>query len=293
MNRLAPGVLAWRHVVLVAAGLFTLLGQEVFGWGTQGHRLVGLIAAGQLTPRARDQVNRLLDGRTLANVSSWADDYRDDVYQTSWWHFVNLPDGATAYDRDRDCPRQPQVAPGNRADRWRDCVVDRIDYARQRLANQALDRADRATSLKFLVHLVGDLHQPFHAVLAARGGNDTTVRVFGSSNCASRPGSKSPCNLHGAWDSRLIEHRDLDDRAYLQLLAPVVAREQAALRVGVPAEWALESLAVARAGTVPAGTNLDEAYFRRHIEAIDRRLVQGGLRLGALVNEALDSTERR
>jgi hypothetical protein len=66
-------------------------------------------------------------------------------------------------------PRQPGVAANGRGDRWRDCVVDRIGYNQELLANASLDRADRAIALKFLVHLIGDLHQPFHALGVERG----------------------------------------------------------------------------------------------------------------------------
>ena len=59
----------------------------------------------------------------------------------------------------------------SRGDRWRDCVVDRIRYNQERLADATLDRADRAIALKFLVHLIGDVHQPFHARGVARGGS--------------------------------------------------------------------------------------------------------------------------
>lgn len=85
----------------------------------------------------------------------------------------------------------------SRGDRWRDCVVDRIRYNQERLADATLDRADRAIALKFLVHLIGDVHQPFHARGVARGGNDIPVSAFGSPTCAYDDGTTYPCNLHG------------------------------------------------------------------------------------------------
>jgi hypothetical protein len=139
--------------------------------------------------------------------------------QTGPWHYVNIPPGATAYDRDRDCPRQPSVAAGSRADQWRDCVVDRIEYNRARVANVSLGRADRAIALKFLVNLVGDLHQPLHALSVARGGNDLPVVAFGSSSCTHSDGTSYPCNLHGVWDTSLIAHRRLTDGQYLDDLS--------------------------------------------------------------------------
>ena len=112
--------------------------------------------------------------------------------QTSYWHYLNIPPDASGYDRDRDCPRQPGVEAGSRNDRWRDCVVDRIAYWEERLGDAKLDRADRATALKFVVHFIGDLHQPFHALGVGRGGNDVKVRVFGEANCGNDPARPIP-----------------------------------------------------------------------------------------------------
>ena len=176
---------------------------RVDAWGVQGHRVVALLAIARLSPVARANVALLLPDRTLADVSRWADDYITDNTQTGPWHYVNLPEGATRYERDRDCPRQPGVAAGSPADRWRDCIVDRILYSQQRLGDAALDRADRAIALKFLVHFVADLHQPFHATGIARGGNTIPLVVFGSPTCVSSSGATNPCNLHGGDAARV------------------------------------------------------------------------------------------
>src|SRR5262249_34732503 len=154
----------------------------------------------------------LLGDETLADVASWADQYESGNYQTFYWHFVNIPPDATSYDRERDCLVQPTVTAGSNLVRWRDCVVDRIQYNQDRLANASLDRADRAIALKFLVHFVGDIHQPFHGLGVERGGNGILVNVFGSDTCGN-PDRPTPCNLHSVWDSILIARRALDDDA--------------------------------------------------------------------------------
>ena len=181
---------------LIAIAILLSSAPLVQAWGQQGHRLVGLIAAERLSPVARQNVAWLLDGQTLADVSSWADTITGDQVQTSYWHYLNIPPTATGYDRDRDCPLQPSVERGSRGARWRDCVVDRITYWEERLGNPKLDRADRATALKFVVHFIGDLHQPFHALGVGRGGNDVKVKVFGQADCSNDPSRPSPCNLH-------------------------------------------------------------------------------------------------
>lgn len=258
-------------------------------WGGQGHRLVGLIAANHLSRTATANVKWLLDGQSLAEVSSWADQQTSDHVQTSYWHYLNIPPTAIGYDRDRDCPSQPGTKPGSRGDTWRDCAVDRITYFEQRTADAKLDRADRATALKFLVHFIGDLHQPFHALGVGRGGNDVEVRVFGNANCGNDPNRPPlPCNLHSVWDSRLIARRDLTDQAYVAVLEKLIAQKGWFQQpVGTPAQWAEQSFALGKAALVANGTNIDEAYYQKHIGVIDERLALAGVRLAAVINRAL------
>ncbi|MDP2319279.1 MAG: S1/P1 nuclease [Acidobacteriota bacterium] len=120
-------------------------------WGGQGHRLVGLVAANHLSRTAAQNVNWLLDGQSLADVSNWADAQITDLQQTATWHYLNIPPAAA----------------GSRGDTWRDCIVDRITYFEQRTADIKLDRADRATALK----ISRPLHRrPAPAVSRARRG---------------------------------------------------------------------------------------------------------------------------
>jgi nuclease S1 len=279
-----------KRPLVVLAILVTLCSStdSLRAWGGQGHRLVGRIAADRLTPAATKSVAWLLDGQTLADVSSWADSLTGDQVQTSYWHYLNIPPEASGYDRDRDCPRQPGVAAGSRSDRWRDCVVDRIAYWEERLGDVKLDRADRATALKFVVHFIGDLHQPFHALGVGRGGNDVKVRVFGEANCGGDSNKPVPCNLHSVWDSRLIARRALDDGAYLAELKKLIdGKRLGSQPAGTPAQWAEQSFRLAKEALVKPDTNIDEGYYRRHITVIDERLALGGVRLAAVLNRVL------
>jgi len=277
-----------RAFVLVTAVSVAIISPPLQAWGSQGHRLVALVATGLLNATARQQVQALLGVESLADVANWADDFRTDNNQTAGWHFVNIPAAAPSYDRDRDCPRQPGVEAGSRGDMWRDCIVDRIRYHDGRLADTRLDRADRAIALKFLVHFVGDIHQPFHASAIERGGNGILVRVFGSDSCGGDPARPSPCNLHGVWDTQLIAHRGLDDRAYLARLQQQIAAGQLrAQPPGAPAEWAMESLTLSNAALLPQKGNADEAYFAAQIPVVENRLAVGGVRLAALINRSL------
>src|SRR5690349_9341987 len=223
---------------LLAIFALALLSSDLLAWGGQGHRLVGLVAADRLTPVAKKNVEWLLDRRTLADVANWADTLTGEQVQTAPWHYVNIPHEASGYERDRDCPSQPGVKPGARNDRWRDCIVDRIAYWEERLGNAQLDRADRAIALKFVVHFIGDLHQPLHASGVAAGGNNIKVRVFGQEDCGNDPAKPFPCNLHSVWDSRLISRKNLDDQRYTTALKKVIVdKNLGAQPPGTPAQW--------------------------------------------------------
>ena len=255
-------------------------------WGPQGHRLVARIAEGRLTPVAGQNVRWLLDGVPLADVASWADDQVDELRQTGPWHYVNIPSAASRYDRERDCPRQPNTAAGSRADRWRDCIVDRILYNEQQLTDTALDRAERATALKFLVHLVGDIHQPFHALADERGGNDIPVTFFGAADCGEGKTTR-PCRLHGVWDSGLIGRRRLNDQRYMAALDGVVQTRAKKGVGGTPAEWARESHDIARPALLRGNADVGETYYATYIGIIDERLAIAGLRLALVLNRSL------
>jgi hypothetical protein len=252
-------------------------------WGTQGHRLVARIAENHLATNARHTVRTLLGSGRMADVASWADQHHEGNTQT--WHYVNIPGDAASYDRMRDCPVQGGI--DSHRGRWRDCVVDRILYNKERLADASLSRTDRATALKFLIHLVADVHQPFHAFAADRGGNGVAVTAFGSPLCGAA-GDLS-CTLHGVWDGTLLAHQHLNDGKYLDGLESLIRDRRLESRAnGSPADWAKESHDLARVALVPNHGVIDEAYSRRFIPVVEERLAIAGLRLAKLLNEALD-----
>lgn len=269
-----------RHMKnLLAAVLLLLCSAHASAWGRQGHRLVGLVAEEHLSPIARENVHALLHTETLADVASWADAYRPLETQTGLWHYVNIPAGAGTYDRDRDCPVQPGVTLGAPNDVWRDCVVDRILFFETRVADTHLDPPDRAIALKYLVHLVGDLHQPLHTYGPFQGGNGITTVTFGATVCG-----KYPCSLHSAWDSGLIEHRGLSTGAYDALLEKEIAATHETAGTADPAAWAAESNAAVAAALLPVGGAVDEAYYTREIPVVDHQLELAGLHLAAVLN---------
>jgi hypothetical protein len=217
---------------------------------------------------------------------NWADEVRPERDETYDWHFVDIPKDAQGFSDARDCYR-PEDRHKGAQDDHQDCVVDRIEYFQRILGDKNAAREDRIEALKFIVHFVGDIHQPFHAIGEAKGGNGVHVTEFGSNRCG-----RYDCNLHSAWDTGLIKHAGMDESAYVEHLDELISSEH--LRAsGNPAEWANESFALAKAAWVDDGGSVDEQYYRQQIKVVDKRLALAGLQLAALLNEVLGHVSLR
>lgn len=253
-----------------------------FAWGPEGHQVVGDIARAHLTTSARQRIHELLGNDDLASISTWADEVRNQRPETYGWHFVDIPMNAAGFVGNRDCFRVDDKHPEANQDHH-NCVVDRIEMFERVLADRNASAADRVEALKFLVHFVGDIHQPLHAVGEARGGNDIHVVEFGSAQCGTRP-----CNLHFVWDVGLIEHTGWTETKYASHIEKLIEERNLLKHAqGNPEDWANESFRLAHQVWLSEGGQSDEAYYERNIEVVDERLALAGLRLAGLLNEAL------
>jgi hypothetical protein len=254
-------------VALLCVGIMSAAGSA---WGTTGHQIVAELAQRNLSAAAQAQVATLLHGDTLASIASWADDVRKSRPETARWHFVDIPRETDRYDVQRDCASEPEG----------DCVIAAIERFRGVLADAGRPAAERTDALKFLVHFVGDLHQPLHSIDDHdRGGNDVSVTLFGQ-----------PTNLHSVWDSGLINHTGLAVDAYVARLQGMVVDAS-----GTPIAWAEEAhrVAVAHAYVLPVDHQLDEAYYDANRPVIDLQLARAGARLARLLNESLQVSPPR
>lgn len=243
-------------------------------WGQIGHRVVGMIAAQHLTPKARQEINKLLQpGETLASISTYADEIRNSRPDTRRLHFVNIPLMATSYMPSRDCRSSDEG----------DCIIAALERFRLELANAKETRERRVFALKFIVHLVGDLHQPLHCGdNNDRGGNDVKVTWFG-------PNERQQ-NLHGVWDYAIIEQGGRKEDAWFTKLSASISPEKTpALQQGTATSWALESLAAAKEHAYKISPNhqLGQAYYNKALPVVEERLLKAGLRLARVLNEAL------
>jgi hypothetical protein len=246
-------------------------------WGRLGHRASARLAESRLSPRARAVVRELLEpGESLADASTWADDYSREIRGSAAWHYVNAPISSPHYDP-RDHAR-------------RACVVTKIAEFRAVLADRHAPRARRRQALRFFVHLVQDLHQPMHvADNGDRGGNALQLRS----------GRYENTNLHQVWDSGLF-HARYREHAEAGLVRDVTAladRPEASrwLR-GKVEDWAEESLELGRRAYRVPGTNralrqgdeIGRDYIEANAPRAVERVAQSGVRLAAMLNEILD-----
>jgi len=259
----------------------------LYAWGPTGHSIVADIAQSRLNPAAARAVRDLLGGNSLASIASWADDVRRDRDESYNWHFVDIPNGASGFNQQRDCFRPDDRHFGAKTDHH-NCVVDRIEMFRDILADRNARREDRIDALEFVVHFLGDIHQPLHAVGEGRGGNDEKVSIFGTTDCGAT--GPYPCNLHSAWDDALIEHSGRTEPQYVAYLQEFIATNHLEQKAGgTPADWANESFQIARQIWLQDGGKIDESYYRAHERVLDERLALAGLRLAALLNNTLGS----
>jgi hypothetical protein len=268
--------------------LLLLSSSPGWAWGRAGHRLTALVAEQFLTPATKAQVAELLRAdssskETLADVAPWADDYRVNHPETGPWHYVDIPRSAEKFNRDRDCP----LSATDPKSPWRDCVTDRILYFEGRLGDTSLSPQERAIALKFLVHLIGDVHQPLHAIGDDRGGNNITVHFLGSDQCGNYK-----CNLHGVWDEAMIDHRGLSEKKYTDLLLQEIQDNHwERLSGGQPTAWADSSHHYAVQAYAPNGALLDHAYVDEETKIVDAELALGGLRLARVLNRILGTPD--
>jgi len=255
---------------LAAMTVFLLLlpHPQARAWGTEGHRIIADIAWDHLTDAARENLRPLLGGDDLASVSNWADDIRSERPETAAWHYVNIPPDSGEY-QPKDCLNDK-------------CVVGQIHKFARILGDPDQPLAARSEALKFLVHFVGDLSQPFHAIAQAHGGSEIPVTAFGAAQCGAHL-----CNLHSVWDNELIAHTGLDQRRYVHELEKMIAADHLQAGSDDPVAWANESLQLARQVWVQPQADIDEAYYLRERPVVDQQLALAGLRLAQLLNKEL------
>ncbi|HET9133148.1 MAG TPA: S1/P1 nuclease [Gemmatimonadales bacterium] len=237
-------------------------------WGAMGHRVIARVATARLSDRAKDEARRLLGGETLAKVATWADSIRRDRPTTGPWHYVNIPVYDSIYRPEKVCVEG--------------CVVSAFEAQVAILADRARPDAERAEALKWVVHLVGDLHQPLHAGdRGDRGGNDVRITY-----------DTLPGNLHGLWDTGLLLRTGLDENGWVALVERNLRgrSDLDALAGGTVVEWVMQAHDLSRDvvyATLPASLALDDGYLATARPTIEVQLERAAVRLATVLERSL------
>jgi S1/P1 Nuclease len=273
--------------------------QTALAWGDEGHSVVALVAQSFMDPDVRKRVAALLAADTdsltthdIASEATWPDKFRDaningSREKTRQWHFVDIEISAPNFDE--ACFNHPKIPAGATAADGpaQDCVVDKIEEFAAELADPRTDLEEQVTALKFVLHFVGDVHQPLHSSDSNdRGGNDKRVSAAGF----------KAGNLHHFWDTEFVDQLGPDAKTIASdLIGHITADQQVQWQAGRPADWAQETFTMAKDdayGQLPAANargsfRLPDEYITMATNDVSLQLSKAGVRLAMILNQSL------
>lgn len=259
--------------------LFVFLPTYAFAWGNLGHRVTAEIAYQHLSPKTKDACDHILVNERFVEIASWADGIKQDPawHHTAWYHFTNVPDQKTYVNAVQSLPVERQVA-GD--------AVMAILKSESILRSPSADLQSKAWALKFLIHLVGDLHQPLHSGRPEdKGGNEIPVNWFGQL-----------VNLHEIWDTLMIvkaHSGDLTGKSlseqsqwYANYLEKSFSQANNGASPPNLLPWLNGSLAIR--SDAYKGSEDNSAYLTKSIPVLEAQLALGGYHLADTLNDLFD-----
>ena len=256
--------------------MIVLLTTAALAWGPTGHRAVGLIAERHLDKKTAKALEQLMPTESLARASTWPDHIRSD-HDFAWvsalppalqelarahhktWHYLNA-------EADQSLAEAREAQPEN--------ILTALERFRALAADESADPEARRVAVRWIVHLVGDAHQPLHVGSAKDwGGNKIVVHWF-----------EEQSNLHRVWDEHLIDHTQLSYTELVDFVDHVSASDAATWSQATPTQWLEESKALVPS-VLPEDPLLSWDYAYTHTATVERRLVQAGVRLAAVLDE--------
>lgn len=254
-------------LILVSLHLFSIT--PLFAndfWGPTGHRVVGEIASDYLKPSTKRKLKKLLDGQSLAYVSTYADEIKADSRYKKFetWHYINMP-----MDADYDAEKRNKI----------DDLVSAIEYCVSIISDENSSKEDQAFYLKLLVHFVGDLHQPMHVGLEEdRGGNDFKVYWF-----------RKDSNLHRVWDSDMIDSNKMSYTELAENRYYFSKKEIKTIKQGTVTDWVNEvhKITAKVYESAKPGDYLGYRYSYDYFSIAEMQLHKAGIRLAQVLNDIL------
>jgi len=239
----------------------------LISWGFKGHRVIATIAQKHLTSNTAYVVSAYLKGEGMADVATWADENKNTA--TAPWHFLNLPLGLNH----EQFVKAVQQSDNN--------TYTAILKTEATLKDKTLSVEQKNEALKYLIHLVGDAHQPMHISRKEdKGGNTIQVRF-----------DNKGTNLHSLWDSKLIDHEGLSEADIARTYDVATPAQIKQWQADSPMEWIWESYQISSelyANTKP-GQEIDEAYYQKYIVVTRKRIDQAAIRLAGELNKLFNT----
>ena len=258
--------------------LTAISSNNALAWGQNGHRVIGEIAEMHLTEVTQYALEPILNGESLAQISTWPDEMRSSSEhfwrkESSKWHYINIKDAKKMHHYvNTSIDSKDKVAH----------ILDGIYFSINVLKNNESSLEEQQFALKFLVHLVGDGHQPFHAGRSEdRGGNLIKVSFFGKET-----------NLHSTWDTHLVENENLSFKEFANFIKTSNKKTIKSYLNSQPADWLLESNKISARIYEQNETELSYGYVYKQMPIVKKRLSQGGIRLAGLLNQIFDKNAK-
>ena len=259
-----------RKIFLTGIAAFVFMSHYeavAYGWADKGHRTVAILADTRLTEHSREEVKKLLPtGTTLADAAVWPDAEGRRMTELDRLHYVNIPDNAAGYNQKRDCEA-------------RNCMVEALKWFTRVIADAEAPIVVRLIALRYVAHLVADMHQPLHAGRREdRGGIDITVSYRAQIT-----------NLHLFWDINLVEMEEGDAGELAKKLdESITEKERTKWQSGDPKKWTDESFRLSRSNAYTFGESMElsDEYVATARRIVRRGLAQAGVRLAWLLNNA-------
>lgn len=249
----------------------SFLVNKSFGWGKTGHRIVGELAEQRLSKKSKQKIEELIGKDSLAKVSTWPDEIRSDpkMQHTTPWHYVSIPNGQKYFQTQRSTEGD---------------ILKSLVHFEDVLRDAKESKENKIEAIKFLVHFIGDLHQPLHVGLADdRGGNSIRVKWF-----------KTETNLHAVWDEDLVDFEKLSFSEYAKFLGNYSKLEIENWSKGNFFDWANESMDLRplvydfKTEGLP---NLSYEYNFKVKPKLEERLKQAGIRLAYCLNKIFENVK--
>ncbi|RKR83451.1 S1/P1 nuclease [Mucilaginibacter gracilis] len=258
-----------KKLILIA--LFFYIPVQTMAWGQLGHRVVAQIADAYLTPKARIELEKILGNESLAMAANWADFIKSDPnYKYLYtWHYVDLKEGMT-FEQAEEYLKTDTIPN----------AFNKLNFMIKELkTNKTLAKDKKLLYVRMIIHVVGDIHQPFHAGRADDQGGNKIQLMWGNEQT----------NMHSIWDTKLIETQQYSYTEYAHNLNHTTAAQRAEWQKTSLAHWIYESNQIAESlyGEIkePNQKLNTYNYIFLHIHTAEEQMLKGGVRLAGILNQ--------